>query len=434
MTTGPTLRAQTARMFERAGCALVAAIVAAVGACLPASAATHARPPTFVVDAVHVTAAGADFAGMVLPASPGDATQETTIVDRTHHRTLSVIAVPFGTRPGTEDAVSTARRGGAASYRSALHDYRASRGEYASDAPSVLLFGNRVPGDMSQRTEHFASAGGRDVDREVFTAEWVTEAGPRLWIVRARQFAPASHPLGAIADFANSVEGLTLWSDGSIAAPTTVSLDVQTGLTASYAALASAATPKRAWPATYSGACDEENYDRATGRHDWRNKLGGTFSGVPACGPRPAPGAPAIAASFAPIAPSGVLQFDAVELSLRWMYLAYGTPPFAGNGDELIANYDPANGGQPLFRYANLAGSGNQPRPGDVLSYDTGGTGGHTAVVQSAHADSHGNGWVDVIEQNASPHGVARLAMIDDQVLSNYGGAVMGWLSPRPYR
>jgi len=60
-------------------------------------------------------------------------------------------------------------------------------------------------------------------------------------------------------------------------------------------------------------------------------------------------------------------------------------------------------------------------------------SGGHTSVVMSVHADAHGNGWLGVMEQNASPHGYARLPMRDGEVLRNYGGPILGWLSPAAY-
>jgi hypothetical protein len=410
---------------------LVPLAVAFAAAALPLPAAAAHRP-TFVVDAVHVTVAGG-FSGFVLSSAPGDATQETSMVDRARQRTLSVIAVPFGTRPATEDALPLARHGGAGAYRRILHDYRVRSGDFAIDAPTVTLFGNRVEGDLSQRHDRLMDSSGHAIEHDVFTGEWVTEAGQRLWIVRATQNAPSDHPLGDVADFIGELQGINVWSDSSVGAPTTVFADVVRDAAPTSTPDAQPTTALRA-PQAYSDPCDAADYDRATQRTDWRHRLGASFQGVPACGPRLATGGMGVAAGFSAGLPSGVLQFDATELSLRWMFLTYNTPPFLGNGDELLGNYDPTGGGQALYKYVNARRSGRYPHAGDVLSYETGGTGGHTAVVVDVHADSRGTGYVDVMEQDGSSGGLARLEMIDDQVFSCLGGALSGWLSPRPYR
>ncbi|MBV9104101.1 MAG: CHAP domain-containing protein [Candidatus Eremiobacteraeota bacterium] len=393
---------------------------------ITARPAQASRPISVVVDGVRVNVSGID--GVVLSASAGDATQETTIFDPARKRTLSVIAVPFGTRPGIEDTLPLAHRGGAAQYRTALDEFRLRTGEFATDAPTIDLFGQRVDGDFSQRHEHVTTSEGRDFERDVFTAEWVAEAGPRLWIIREVQFEPTSEALTTVADFSAALRGVSVASDGTVGNPTTVKRDVARAGASSWL---SAPAIKR--PARYGDGCDSADYDRATFANDWRHALGAIFRGVPACGPRPGTGAPAIAAALG--APGAeVVQFGAAELSLRWMNLVFNTPPFAGNGDELLLNYDPANGGEPLFKYVNVPKYGILPMPGDVLSYETGGTGGHTAVVENVHVDRRGNGSLTVLEQDASVHGVGHLLVRNGEVLSNKGGPILGWLSPRPYR
>ena len=209
------------RKLARPGLTTLTLAIAVGAVQLPASA--RVRPTeTFVVDGVKVAASGAELQGTVLSSNPGDATQESTVLDLSHRRVISVIAVPFGTRPATEDALPFARRGGAQAYRQALHDYRSRGGEFALDSSPIHLFGRLVQGDVAQRTEHVKTASGREVNRDVFTVEWVTEAGPRLWIVRARQFEPPGHGMDDVYDFANSLSGLTIWAEGSLSAPTTI--------------------------------------------------------------------------------------------------------------------------------------------------------------------------------------------------------------------
>ena len=106
-----------------------------------------------------------------------------------------------------------------------------------------------------------------------------------------------------------------------------------------------------------------------------------------------------------------------------------GSRRFAGNGDQLSTRYDAANGGNPL---ATVAGTGNgqgRPAAGDVISYDTGGSGGHTSVVVGSRIDSGGQrlGRRDGTECVAV--GLCRLSVVKHQVLSNYGGFITGWLT-----
>jgi hypothetical protein len=424
----PELRRLSYPLRPLAGATRALSAAALVFLVPAAAAAAQHQQPSFTVDGVHVFGAAVHVRGLELNAAPGDATQETTIVDRAHGRTLSVIAVPFGTQPATEDAVPDAQRGGARAYRTALHDYRVRTGQYAADAPNATLFGANVGGDLSQRTEYVSEDGGRSINRVVFTAEWVAEAGPRIWIVRETQEVAPSHALIAIADFTSSVQGLVLWSDGSLHRSAPSSGDADAGASPAAQATDGLERSLRKPPA-YADACDVAHYD-ASAPNNWRHLLGTVYDGVPACGPRPALDGVPVTASFFPGAAVTVTQFDSTELSLRWMYLTYGTVPYEGNGDRLYANYTEAAGGTELYRYPNLARLHEAPRPGDVISYDTGGTGGHTAVVTSTHIDTAGGGWVGVMEQDGAYSGFARLPVVGGRVYSNLGGPVLGWLSP----
>jgi hypothetical protein len=402
---------------------------------LAIATATQAQarsPVQVVVDGVRVNVTRAIADGLVLPGQPGDATQETTIVDQGRQRVLSIIGVPYGTRPGTEDALPVAHRGGAQAYRNALHDFRVRYGQFAMPAPTVDIFGQGTVGEVGLSHEDVGGVG--SFGRDVLTAEWVAEAGQRIWIVRAIQYVGTGRSFDAIPQYIATLGGLGVWADSStLGKSTTVRKDV---LAAQEADAADASptpgrdgAPTMSVPPAYSDRCNAAGYEAAAGSHAWRHFLGTSFDGVPACGPRPAVGGTEIPANLYAGAPVEVTQFASTELSLRWMYLAYGTPPFAGNGDQLYANYDPAGGGKPLSRVANAGNAAYLPRPGDVISYRTGGSGGHTSVVVAAHADSAGRGFVEVMEQNASSAGLARLPVVNGFVLSNYGGAVTGWLT-----
>lgn len=420
--------------FQGAAIAVAVALASplAAGAAVPGVhlAAAPAQRVAFSVDNVTLSVPRTFAAGRVFSGQPGDATQETTITDASGTRSLSVIAVPYGTRPGTESALAPAQPGGAGIYRNALAAYRGANGQNPRTGPAVTLFGTVVPGVISTRRETLTGVRGTIV-RDVITTEWVAETTGRLWIVRAMQFSAPAATQAAAARYVSDAAALDLRAESPLNAPTTVFRDTASApLARALAPQAVTTALSSTKPPNYSDTCDTANYNRKTGSTGWRNYLGQYYQGVPACGPRPAYGGIDESAIFYNGAPWGVLQFECVELSLRWMYLAYGTPPYSGNGDQLYANYSSSRGGTYLYKVQNTAGPPYWPHGGAVLSYETGGTGGHTSVVIGSSADGNGNGWVDVMEQNASYGGYARLTMTNYQVASNYGGYIIGWLTP----
>ncbi|HSZ13106.1 MAG TPA: CHAP domain-containing protein [Solirubrobacteraceae bacterium] len=147
-------------------------------------------------------------------------------------------------------------------------------------------------------------------------------------------------------------------------------------------------------PAWWNGECDSGGYPGA-------HRLGAVWHGLVACGPRPiAEGASDRTVHFYPGA-WGEYEWECVELSMRWMYEAYGVHPYPANGDEIADNYSSSDGGG-LTRLANGV-PGASPQPGDVLEFA--GRSNHTAVVTSSSIDKAGNGSIEVIEQNETADG-----------------------------
>jgi hypothetical protein len=412
--------------------ALTLAILASL--VLWTGATAQARNARLEVDGVHVTVPQWLADGIQISSQPGDATQETTVVDRARQRTFSIIAVPYGSRASVEDALPVARKGGAGEYRTALHDYRVRNGQYAIPAPVIGMFGSGIQGEVSERHEDVAGIGA--FSRDALTSEWVAEAGSRIWIVRFVQYIGAGRTFESMPQFVSDLGAIGVSADATaLAKPTTVHKDAGGQISPQPFDTASpvAGSALDTKPAKYSDPCDVEDYDAATGFHNWRNYLGASYRGIPACGPRPATGGTEVQTTLAASATWPVSQFDSVELSLRWMYLAYDVTPFAGNGDQLYGHYERSAGGRPLTAVAGSGATGYVPHAGDVLSYDTEGSGGHTSLVVGSRVDPGGDGWVDVMEQNASYAGYAHLPVVNHTVLSNYGGFITGWLTPHAH-
>lgn len=163
-------------------------------------------------------------------------------------------------------------------------------------------------------------------------------------------------------------------------------------------------------PGWWNGDCDSGGYGGA-------HRLGAVWHGLVACGPRRlGDGGYDRTVHFFPGA-WGEYEWECVELSMRWLYLAYGVHPYSANGDQVVNNYSGAAGGG-LVKIANGT-HGVAPQPGDVLAFPR----VHTAVVTASSVDGAGNGTVTVIEQNASANGWDTYAVHGWSV-----AGVSGWL------
>jgi hypothetical protein len=176
-------------------------------------------------------------------------------------------------------------------------------------------------------------------------------------------------------------------------------------------------------PAWWSGSCDSGNYADA-------HALGASYRGVDVCGPRPsADGAPNRLVRFFAGA-WGELEWQCVELSMRYLYLAYGVSPYAANGKDVVDNYAAADGGG-LVKVANGV-PGSAPAPGDVISFGATVSSplGHTGVVESANVDGSGNGSIRILSQNDTTDGWRTVSVSNWSVDGPAGGlgAVTGWL------
>ena len=133
--------------------------------------------------------------------------------------------------------------------------------------------------------------------------------------------------------------------------------------------------------------------------------LGASWHGLVACGPGPTQGGSDHVVYFFPGA-WGELEWECVELSMRWMYLAWGVNPYPADGWDVVRDYpiyrSRYNPGGPQLLVVTNGTVGAAPQPGDVVSlgrtqYDDF---GHTAVVTASAVDAQGNGTITVIQQN----------------------------------
>ncbi|NLF01759.1 MAG: PKD domain-containing protein [Anaerolineales bacterium] len=369
---------------------------------------------------LHLCSALLSEAQFAMP-EPDNAMQVAAAADREGgFRELTVTAVPFGMSAPTE-SLSVARAGGAEEYREELRAFRAEQGCVPQPGPTVELFGQRVPGATSVVTLHVT--GPRAIPVEI--TEWVVEAGERLWIVRASYGLGPDGP-GVVPGAAAGEDLISLELTSPDLDQPSTSLAAQTAPAEPSAepdpdVAASAAPGDLPFPSWWDGDCDANNYREASGATAY--PLGASYRGLKACGPRPAADRGAqVWVQFFPGARAQI-EWQCPEISKRFMWLAYGIKPYQSDGSEVVWNCSPTNNGCWLEKVANGT-VGRAPQPGDVLSYGSTSTWGHTSVVMASSVNAAGDGTIRVIEQNSSADGDSVLTVNDWVVL----GTVSGWL------
>ncbi|MHB8246358.1 MAG: hypothetical protein ACYDGN_13595 [Acidimicrobiales bacterium] len=191
--------------------------------------------------------------------------------------------------------------------------------------------------------------------------------------------------------------------------------------------LANGLVPNPPW---WHGRCDGAPNGAYPGSHP----IGAVWDGLVACGPGPNQGGTDQWTRFFPGA-WGELEWECVELSMRWMYLAWGVPPYSANGAQIVDNYVQYNPSGPALRVVQNGTKGIAPQPGDVLElkFSPGDTFGHTEVVTSSQVNIHGDGTVRVITQNLnSPSNGWYTLTVNNWVVNGGFATVIDWLhNPR---
>lgn len=176
--------------------------------------------------------------------------------------------------------------------------------------------------------------------------------------------------------------------------------------------VAYAETPSPSW---WSGDCNVNN-------HSGSYALGASYNGVKACGPGSQyQGGWDKIVRFYPNA-VGEYEWQCVELSMRYMYLAYNVPPYMltdGAARNIVNDYT----GSRLI--PKLNNGIELPTPGDILAEGIAGS-GHTAIVTSININNSGTGTLTILEQNgsASSNGSRDIPITNNIV----GDNVTAWL------
>ena len=345
------------------------------------------KTATVRLDGITISVCAPILPGDFIIPDPSSSDQIATAATLNPYQEFSITAIPYGLKVSTE-TLPTAAAGLAGQYQQDLKDARIAQGGQVKEGPAASIFSSSVSSIASLVSLRIHG----DTSSNVVIVEWVADAGKRLWIIRySQEVITVNQPADDIINTLIQSLAQVIVSSQDIASPST---------SAKYFAAPNPPPPGAGvvvqavgdlqFPSWWNGDCDKNNFPGSYA-------LGGIYRGVKACGPINT----VRVVQFAP-GLWGELEWQCVELSMRFLYLAYGILPYPGNGKDVVWNYTPKSTDKvQLVKIANDT-MGKFPQAGDVLSYGTTSTYGHTSVVTGSNVESSGNGTVSIIEQNVS--------------------------------
>jgi hypothetical protein len=420
-TLTPTSQFSTSTASQDASPSPSPSATAPVDTQTPTSVETQASPAcpngeknaTIKLDGITISICAPILPGEFIVPDPSSSDQIATAATLNPYHEFSITAIPYGMRVSTE-TLPPAGAGLAAEYLQELKEARTAQDGHVEDGLAVSIFGTQARSIASLVKIRIHGS----TSSKVAIVEWVADAGERLWIIRySQEILDDDRPAVAIIG-----DMIQFMADVAISSP-----DIATPSTSAkyFAApnpppqggkLAAQSAGDLPFPSWWSGDCDKNNYPGSY-------PLGGIYLGVKACGPI----STSRVVQFFPKA-WGELEWQCVELSMRFLYLAYHILPYSANGNQVVENYQPhdtddvtlvkiSNGTKYIF-----------PQAGDVLSYGPTSLYGHTSVVTGSNVDGSGNGTITIIEQNVSnpSNGMETLKVTSWTVTSWM--VISGWL------
>ena len=298
---------------------------------------------------------------------------------------LNVKAIAPGSTPGFGRPVYKPGQLGA--YQKAVRNLQSSqKNQQTSSGPDAILWDETVQGLQVDGSRVVSSINGL-----VTSIEWDMEHAGRLWSIS----------MAWDSAMPNADEWLLAAQHFSIQTAAPASLpDTAIDLGAAFLAEKNAPQVQElngfvdpvGTPSWWSGVCDDNNYYPYAGVH---STLLTTWKGVAACGPRTyLANHPVQFFSGA----WGQIEFECVELVMRFLFQEWGIYPWPGNANQikdrftssLLAFY-PNNGSKALT-------------PGDILTEDasTSNPYGHTMIISGVSLDGSATGTISILEQNSS--------------------------------
>lgn len=357
---------------------------------------------TVTVDDVPLTLATPFLpTGQLDSTVPGDGYQLASAISYAPYRAVEIGAIPYGYRNPTLSTIQSAR-GAADAMRAEIATTRSAQSPLLSQPVTATIFGRPVAGLVTRISE---TVGGVPTNR--LRAEWVAEAGNRVWLLRL-----TADDLGDadLATLASLLPAASLASTG-LANPTTVTGNSPTGV------------PIRASDNTFTlGLAPWWKGQECDAARNPQHLVLASWNGLTACGLNNDLRTDSYSAAGQP-AWGWELEWECVELSKRYLYLRYGVPDQPGDGYNTVDNE--ARVATTLTRYS--PDGIHVPQAGDVISFGTTSP-GHTAVVMAATVDANGNGTYTTINENTGSHAVFTFDIVHWVPTTTYLGHATGIL------
>ncbi|GAB4177672.1 MAG: hypothetical protein Fur005_39800 [Roseiflexaceae bacterium] len=382
--------------------------------------ADNTWPVAFQLDGVPLRICGTSFRKAEFALPTADVTMQTAAATSTKQgwNELTITAIPYGMQVSTE-IFPVAQSGSVALYRQALQNYRHQQHGRIVDGVPAYLFGQKV-----EATAHLVTIPVHlDGVSSVLIHEWLFEAGERVWLVRYSIEQQEGESISALLRRVGriSIAGSPdQFRSTSYFAQQSATVDRNQPLVA---AEQSADLPTPPW---WQGVCDYQYYLRVNRFAPY--PLGGSYRGVQACGPRPDfDHVPNVLRVYeVPGRRFAALEWQCVELVMRYMYMAFDTNTYQANGSQVVWNYP----GTRLVKVANNGTPGRLPQPGDIVSYGSTTTFGHTNIVTAVQVDDRGNGTMTTLNQNLGGSSAMVRQGYLNYPISNWRivGDATGWL------
>ncbi len=238
------------------------------------------------------------------------------------------------TSPGyaTGPAEPVYHPGRLAEYRQALEARGSSLpGSLFTDGPVALLWGEKVTGLQLEYT--FSTSSG---DIKYRSIEWNLEHNGRLWSF----IITWDTAIQNAAAWAQAAQNFSVQTPAGEKLPdTALDLGAVSADSGEIQSIHPAGGPvDMGLPSWWNGMCDDNNYFvKSPGIHSIA--LGLPWHGVYACGTDPMSAMRDVRVNFGG---GSALEFECVELVLRFLYLQWAIPPWYGNANQLKDYYDPA--------------------------------------------------------------------------------------------
>jgi len=372
------------------------------------------KTATIQLDGITISICAPVLPGDFIVPDPSSSDQIATAAKLKPYQEFSITAIAYGLKVSTE-TLPAAAAGLAGEYLQELKDTRLAQNGQVKDGPTASLFGISVSSIASLVSLKIHG----DTPSNVVIVEWVADSGNRLWIIRYSHEVDANDkrsPDDILNDQIQLLAHVVISSPDITNASTSAKYFAAPNPQPPGAKLVPHASGDLPSPSWWSGDCDKNNFPGSYA-------LGGIYLGVKACGPINTERV----VQFFPGA-WGELEWQCVELSMRFLYLAYHIVPYSGNGKDVVWNYTPKGTDDVQLTKISNGTSGKFPQAGDVLSYGTTSTYGHTSVVTGSNVDGSGNGTITIIEQNVtSPSNGMETLKVTDWTVTSWM-VITGWL------